>query len=77
MDKRIKTIIDTKKVSKDKAIEMIRSSDRKRGQFIKELFNHSWKNSYNYDIVIKTGDLLTDDDAVDLIVKLAKKKFNI
>jgi cytidylate kinase len=77
MDKRIKTIIDTKKVSKDKAIEMIRSSDRKRGQFIKELFNHSWKNSYHYDIVIKTGDLLTDDDAVDLIVKLAKKKFNI
>jgi cytidylate kinase len=77
MDKRIKTIMDAKKVSKDRAIEMIQTSDRKRAKFIKELFNHSWKNPYHYDLVIKTGDILTDDDVIDLIVKLAKKKFNI
>ena len=77
MDKRIKTIMEMKKVSQDKAIEMINSSDRKREQFIKQLFNHSTKNPYHFDVVIKTGDNITDDDAVSLIVKLAKKKFGL
>ena len=77
MDKRIKTIMEMKKVSQDKAIEMINSSDRKREQFLKQLFNHSTKNPYHFDVVIKTGDNITDDDAVSLIVKLAKKKFGL
>jgi len=69
--------MDIKKVSRDKAIEMINSSDRKREQFINQLFNHSSKNPYHFDMVIKTGNSLSDEDVVDLIVKLAKKKFNL
>lgn len=77
MDQRIQTVMKFRKVTKERAILMIQSSDKKRSEFTKQLFNHSNRNAYHYDIVIKSGGLLKDDDLVDTIVYLAKKKFRL
>lgn len=77
MESRINNVIKFKKVSKEKAILMIASSDKKRSEFTKQLFNHSNRNPYHYDVVIKTGGLLDDNDAIETIVQLAKKKFRL
>ena len=77
MEQRIKTVMEFRKVTREKAISMIESSDKKRSDFTKQLFNHSNKNPYHYDVVIKTGGLIEDEDAIDTIVHLAKKKFRL
>ncbi|OGK31067.1 hypothetical protein A3F29_02220 [Candidatus Roizmanbacteria bacterium RIFCSPHIGHO2_12_FULL_33_9] len=77
MEQRIKTVMKFRQVSKSTAISMIEASDKKRAEFTKQLFSHSNKNAYNYDIVIKTGGLIDSDDAIELIVYMAKKKFKL
>jgi len=77
MEQRIKTVMEFRKVTREKAISMIESSDKKRSEFTKQLFNHSNRNPYHYDVVIKTGGLIADDDAIETIVYLAKKKFRL
>lgn len=77
MEKRIKNVMKFRKVSREKAIIMINSSDKKRSEFTKQLFKHSNKNPYHYDVVFKTGSLLDDEEVVSAIVQMAKRKFNI
>jgi len=77
MEKRIKNVMKFKKVTREKAIQMINSSDKKRAEFTTQLFKHSNINPYHYDVVFKTGDLLDDEDVVNTIVQMAKKKFNL
>lgn len=77
MEKRIKNVMKFRKVSRDKAIMMINSSDKKRSEFTTHLFKHSNKNPYHYDIVFKTGDVLDDEEVINAIVLIAKKKFNL
>jgi len=77
MDQRIKTVIKFRKVSRTTAVSMIAESDKKRAEFTKQLFSHSNRNAYHYDIVIKTGGLIDNDEAIDLIVYMAKKKFKL
>ena len=56
---------------------MINSSDKKRSEFTTQLFKHSNKNPYHYDVVFKTGDLLDDEEVVNAIVLMAKKRFKL
>ena len=77
MEKRIKNVMKFRKVSREKAILMINSSDKKRSEFTTQLFKHSNKNPYHYDVVFKTGDLLDDDEVVNTIVLMAKKRFKL
>ncbi|MDP2673136.1 MAG: cytidylate kinase-like family protein, partial [Nanoarchaeota archaeon] len=77
MENRIKTVMQFRKVKRSTAESMIESSDKKRTEFTKQLFNHASRNAYHYDAVIKTGGLLNNDDIVDVIVHLAKRKFNL
>lgn len=77
MEKRIRNVMKFRKVSREKAILMINSSDKKRSEFTTQLFKHSNKNPYHYDIVFKTGDFLDDDEVVSVISQIAKKKFNL
>ncbi|MFH1827073.1 MAG: cytidylate kinase-like family protein [bacterium] len=77
MEDRVKTIMQYKKVKRDMAIEMIEASDKKRAEFTKQLYNHSNRNAYHFDLVIKTGGILDEDDIVDTIVHLTKRKFNL
>jgi len=65
------------KVSYKEAVKRIGESDKKRIEFAKTIFQHDQQKAHHYDIVIRTGDDMSVEDAADLIVYMAKKKFKI
>lgn len=77
MGQRIETIMKYRKVSEDVAKNMIDKSDRKRVDFVQALFNHDPRKAHHYDCIIQVGENLTLDQATNLIVHLAKKKFKL
>lgn len=77
MKTRIEWVMKYEKISYKEAVRRIEESDRKRVEFTKTLFQHDQQKAHHYDLVIRTGDELSVEDAADLIVYLAKKKFNL
>lgn len=75
---RIKTLVKYQKLSPRAAEKLIEESDRKRKEFVQMLFqrDHS-KQPHHFDLVIQTGQNMSIDQAADLIVSLAKKRFRI
>ena len=64
-------------INRNEAVKRIEESDILRQKTVQELFNHDHKKPYHYDIVIKTGPNLTIEDATDIILDLAKRRFKI
>ena len=77
MKTRIDWVMKYEKVSYKEAVKRIGESDKKRIEFAKTIFQHDQQKAHHYDIVIRTGDDMSVEDAADLIVYMAKKKFKI
>lgn len=74
---RIDWIMKYEKISYREAVKRIDDSDSQRDEFVQTLFQHSQRKAHHYDIVIRTGPDIDVEEATDLIVYLAKKKFKI
>lgn len=77
MQQRIAWEMEYEGLTKQAAIEKIDTSDTKRSEFERNMFNHDWKKAHHFDLVIRTGTNLTIQDAADLIVLAAKQRFHI
>lgn len=77
MDQRIAWQMTYEKISRMQAIKRISESDVERKTFVQSLFNHNHSQAYHYDLVLKTGPNMTIEDAADIIIDVAKRKFKI
>jgi len=77
MKTRISWIMKYERISAREAISRIKESDRKRTEFTKTLFQHDPRDANNYDIVIRTGDNMSVEDASEIIITLARKRFKM
>lgn len=74
---RIEWIVRYEKVSKNEAVRRIEKSDAERLEFVKAVYNKDPRDMHLYDLVIKTGENMSIEEAADLIVKEAKRRFKI
>jgi len=77
LDQRIIWQMTYENISRSEAIKRIEESDKERKEFVHSLFNHNHCQAYHYDLVIKTGSDITVEDATDIIIELAKRKFKV
>lgn len=77
MNQRITWEMTHENISRSMAIKRIENSDEERHHFVQILFNHDHKKAHHYDLVVRTGPNLTIEDATDMIVDLAKRRFKI
>jgi len=77
MDQRIKWMREFEKITRDEAVRRIDESDKKRIEFVETVFKHDPRKAHHYDLVVRTGTSLSIEDAADLIVRLAKRRFGI
>lgn len=77
MDQRISWQMTYEHISRPEAIKRVEESDLERKEFIHSLFNHNHCRAYHYDLVIRTGSDITVEDASDIIIDIAKRKFKI
>lgn len=77
MEQRIKWEMEFEKLNRRQAVERINRSDQARTDFIKTLFKHDQRKAHHYDLVIRTGPNLSLEDAAELIVRAAKRRFKI
>jgi len=62
-------------ITRSEAVRRINESDEERKKFVQLLFNHDQKKAHHYDLIIRTGPNLMIEDATDLIVNLARRRF--
>lgn len=77
MSQRIAWEMTYEGITRVEAIRRIEESDEERKKFVEALFSHDQKKAHHYDLVIRTGPNLMIEDATDLIVDLAKRKFKL
>lgn len=77
LDQRITWQMTYEHISRPEAIKRIEESDIERKEFVEALFNHNHSKAYHYDLVIRTGTDITIEDATNIIIDLAKRKFKI
>lgn len=77
MGQRIQWLMEFEKISEKEAINRIKESDQKRVEFIKALYQHDPRKAHHYNLVIRTDQNLSIEDAADLIVMMAKRRFKI
>lgn len=77
MAQRIKWEMEFEGLTKTQAIERIKKSDEERVDFIKSLYHHDPRKAHHYDLVIRTGPNLSIEDAAEIIVLAAKRRFGI
>ena len=77
MEQRIKWMMEYEKITKKQAITDIEESDKNRDEFTKTLFQHNVRKAHHYDLTIRTGKDLDIDEAANLIVSIARKRFEI
>lgn len=77
MNNRINVLMKLRKVSRAKAQVLIEESDKKRKEFIKQVYNHDPRKAHHYNVVIKTSKYLSPDDAAYTIAMLARRRFKL
>jgi len=77
MEDRIRAMIKYEHISSKEAKTQIEKSDKERGEFNASLFQHDQQKAHHYDLVIRTGKDIDVEDATDVIIALAKKKFKL
>jgi len=75
IDYRVQIIVKYEKVSEKRARLLIEKRDNERNEFNRTLFKTNQNKAHYYDLVIKTSDSLTIDDAAKIILTLAKSRF--
>lgn len=69
-DTRVRRLVETHGVSEFEAGELLRESDRTRGDYHRQFLGVDWREARGYDVVINT-DLISVTRAVDLIASVA------
>ncbi len=77
MEQRIKNLMKYEKLTHDEAINLIEKSDKERSDFIRALYHHDIKKAHHYDLVIRTGPNLLIEDAAQIIILAAKRRFGL
>jgi len=77
LDQRITWLMTYEHISRCEAIKKIEESDKERRRFVESLFNHNHCKAYHYDLVIRTGPNITIEDAANIIIDLAKRKYRM
>jgi cytidylate kinase len=77
MPQRILWMRKFENLTEKEAILRLEKSDKERGDFVRTVFNHDPRKAHHYDLVIRTGPHLSIEDAADLIVRMAKRRFKI
>ncbi len=77
IDYRIRTIMEYKKVSREKARVMIGTADKKRVEFTRFLFSHDPRKAHHYDLTMRISDEFSPQEAVHTIVNIAKRRFKL
>jgi len=77
METRINWLMKYERITYKEARKRIDESDKQRDDFVKSLFQHSQRKAHHYDIIIRTSDEIGVEDATEIILNLAKKKFKM
>ena len=70
---RVERAIKYEKISKEKAIQIIKETDTKRKEFIRQYFEKDITNPDYYDLVINTADMSIEDAAEQVMLALKNK----
>lgn len=73
LNRRVKNIAQRYKVDGEKALKIVRDSDRNRAHFFKTVFDADWNHPDYYDIVLR-ADKLDVEMAAGIIVQASKVK---
>ncbi|MDD2823091.1 MAG: cytidylate kinase-like family protein [Candidatus Daviesbacteria bacterium] len=76
-EQRIKWLMQYEKLSEKAATEEADETDKESTKFISNLYNKDITDPKNYDLVIKTSLVLPAEEAVDIIARVAKKRFKL
>mgnify|MGYP001584393430 CR=1 FL=1 len=77
MEQRITWEMTYEHISRQEAIKRVQKSDQERKEFVQTLYNHDHRKAHHYDLVVRTGSNLGIEDAADIIIDLARRKFKI
>lgn len=77
MKERLNILKKYLRVSEEKAKKLIEDSDEKRRQFIRDVYNHDPKKAHHYNVVIKTSEYLSPEDAAHMIAEAARRRFKL
>ncbi len=77
MNQRITWEMTHEDMTRTAAVRRIDESDEERQLFVQTLYNHDHKKAHHYDLIIRTGPNLTIEDATDLVLDLAKRRFKV
>jgi len=77
MPQRIAWMMEYEKMTREEAILDLDRSDLEREEYNRVLFHHSVKKAHHYDLIVRTGRNVSIEDAADIIVCAAKKRFQI
>src|SRR3989338_2840809 len=77
MEQRIEWMMQYEKISRSEAVRRLEKSDEERYEFERSIFKHDIKKAHHYNLIIRTGKMLSIEDAADTIAFLAKRRFGI
>jgi len=77
MHQRVTWVMEYEHVPEKEAKRRIEASDRRRIEFEESVFRHDPRKAHHYDLVIRTGPDLSIEDATDIIVRAAKRRFQL
>lgn len=72
---RVGTVMKYENVSRRRAEFIISKKDKEREDFNRSLFRSTIHNPYQFDLTIKTGRDLSIQDAVTMVLTIAKRRF--
>ena len=70
-------MIEYEKLTKIQAIKRIEESDKRRYEFEKAVYNHDNRKASHYNLIIRTGKSVSLEDAAEIIVFAAKRRFKL
>ncbi|MDO8498030.1 MAG: cytidylate kinase-like family protein [bacterium] len=74
---RIEWMMQFEKISQNEAIKRIDTADKERYEFIKSVYNRDPRNIHDFDLIIKTGKYTSIEDAANVIVSEARRRFKL
>jgi len=77
LEDRIHALMKYEHISAKEAQKQTKESDKERNEFVASLFQHDQQKAEHYDVVIRTSSDVNIDTATNIIVDLAKDRFNI
>ncbi len=76
-EQRIKWLMEYENMTRKEAKKDAEETERESQKFISSLYNKDITDPANFDLVIKTSEQLSLQEATDIIARLAKKRFKL